>query len=70
MTLEGSTITDVTAIQLTGPDGRSQGISNRAAPILRSEVLAAQSAQVAAVSGATFTSRGYLGSVQSALDRA
>jgi uncharacterized protein with FMN-binding domain len=45
-------------------------ISNRAAPILRDEVLAAQSASVANVSGATYTTRAYLSSLQSALDQA
>ena len=45
-------------------------ISNRAAPVLRSEVLAAQSARVQNVSGATYTTGGYLQSLQSALDQA
>ncbi len=63
-------ITDVKALQLTGPDGRSVSISNYAAPILRSEVLKAQSAKVSSVSGATYTSEGYLKSLQSAIDKA
>ena len=42
----------------------------RAEPILRAEVLAAQSADVSMVSGATYTSRAYLTSLQSALDQA
>ena len=45
-------------------------ISNEAAPILRQEVLSAQSAKVDYVSGATYTSVGYLSSVQSAIDQA
>lgn len=64
------TITDVVAVQLTDDDGRSVQISNRAAPILRSEVLQAQSANVSNVSGATYTTDAYLASVQSALDQA
>ena len=64
------TITDVLAVQLTDDDGRSVQISNRAAPILRSEVLQAQSANVSNVSGATYTTDAYLASVQSALDQA
>nr|WP_216845751.1 FMN-binding protein [Rathayibacter sp. VKM Ac-2857] len=70
ITVTGGQITDVTAVHLTDKDGRSVSISNRAAPILRQEVLAAQSAQVQAVSGATYTSDGYLTSLQSAIDQA
>ncbi|MEQ1736512.1 MAG: FMN-binding protein [Rhodoglobus sp.] len=70
VTVSGGAITDVTALQLTNADGRSVQISNRAAPILRSEVLAAQSARVSTVSGATYTTQGYLKSLQSALDQA
>lgn len=70
VTISGGAITDVTALQLTDHDGRSVQISNRAAPVLRQEVLAAQSAQVRMVSGATYTSDAYLSSLQSALDQA
>ena len=38
--------------------------------MLRQEVVAAQSAHVSNVSGATYTSQAYLSSVQSALDQA
>ncbi|WP_258066079.1 FMN-binding protein [Rathayibacter sp. AY1D5] len=70
ITVAGGQITDVTAVHLTDKDGRSVSISHRAAPILRQEVLAAQSANVQAVSGATYTSDGYLTSLQSAIDQA
>lgn len=63
-------ITDVKALQLTNQGGRSVEISNYAVPILRKEVLAAQSAKVSSVGGATYTSDGYLGSLQAALDKA
>jgi uncharacterized protein with FMN-binding domain len=63
-------ITDVKALHLTDDGGRSVQISNEAAPILRSEVLSSQSAQVSSVSGATYTSDAYLTSLQSALDQA
>lgn len=63
-------ITEVTALHLTDRDGRSVEISNEAAPILRSEVLASQSSTVNGVSGATYTTDGYLSSVQSAIDKA
>ena len=70
VTIAGGAVTDVVALHLTDQDGRSVQISNRAAPILRSEVLAAQSANVSNVSGATYTTRAYESSVQSALDLA
>lgn len=69
VTYTGSTITDVTALKLTDQDSRSVQISNRAAPVLRSEVLSAQSASVSNVSGATYTTEGYLTSLQSAIDK-
>ena len=70
VTIANGAITEVTPLQLTNRGGRSVGISNQAAPILRSEVLTAQSAKVHTVSGATYTSEGYLRSLQSALDTA
>lgn len=70
VTVSGGKIIRVTALQLTDAEQRSVEISNQAAPILRSEVLAAQSAAVQTVSGATFTTEGYLTSLQAALDRA
>lgn len=70
VTVSGGSITDVTAVHLTDADGRSVQISNRAAPVLRQEVLSSQSAKVQMVSGATYTSDGYLTSLQSALDQA
>lgn len=63
-------ITDVVALHLTDQGGRSVQLSKAAAPILRSEVLASQSAKVSNVSGATYTSDAYLRSVQSAIDKA
>ncbi|WP_435080517.1 FMN-binding protein [Clavibacter michiganensis] len=70
ITVADGHITEVEALHLTDHDGRSVAISNRAAPILRQEVLAAQSADVQSVSGATYTSEGYLTSLQSAVDQA
>lgn len=70
VTVSNGTIRDVTAVHLTDHDGRSVSISNRAAPILRSEALTAQSASISNVSGATYTSDAYISSLQSALDQA
>lgn len=68
--ITGGVITDVSALTLTDSSDTSVAISARAAPILREEVLAAQSAAVTNVGGATYTSEAYLTSVQSALDAA
>lgn len=62
-------ITDVAALQLPQGSGRDIDIDNYAVPQLRAEALQAQSAQIDAVSGATYTSEGYVRSLQSALDR-
>ncbi|MGD0019914.1 MAG: FMN-binding protein [Candidatus Limnocylindrales bacterium] len=70
VTLQNGKITDVQPLQLPNDQRRTQQISQYAAPQLRSEVLAAQSAQVDTISGATYTSEGYLQSLQSALDQA
>jgi len=70
VTIANGAITDVTSVKLTDRGGRSVAISNQAAPILRSEVLTAQSAKVSNVGGATYTTFGYLTSLQAALDAA
>lgn len=70
VTISGGAITDIAALHLTDDGGKSVQISNRAAPILRDEVIKAQSANVSNVSGATYTTGAYLSSVQSALDQA
>jgi uncharacterized protein with FMN-binding domain len=70
ITLSGGKITKVSTVQLPDGDRRSQEISSYAGPTLGQEALDAQSAQVDAVSGATFTSDGYARSLQSALDKA
>ncbi|WP_422934423.1 FMN-binding protein [Sinomonas sp. P47F7] len=66
----GGKITDVKSLHLTDAERRSQMISAYAAPILRTEVLKAQSVSVDTVSGATITSDAYLSSLQGALDAA
>lgn len=70
VTLQNGQITDVQALQLPSDQRRSQQIGQYAAPQLRSEVLTAQSSQVDTISGATYTSQGYMQSLQSALDQA
>jgi uncharacterized protein with FMN-binding domain len=67
LTLEHGRITDVQWLKLPYDRRRSQYISQNASPILRSEVLSAQSAHIDLVSGATYTSEAWANSVQSAL---
>lgn len=69
VTSDGGHITNVTAVQLPSDTGYSQLLSQNAGPQLRREALAAQSAHIDAVSGATYTSDGYAHSLQSALDQ-
>ena len=57
-----------TAIQSPNSHGRSVRINDEALPILHTEVMRAQSADINGVSGATVTSRGYQRSLQSILD--
>jgi uncharacterized protein with FMN-binding domain len=69
VTIQSGTITDVQTIQLPG-GGHSGQVSSYAAPQLRSEALQAQSAKIDTISGATYTSQGYIQSLQSALTQA
>jgi len=61
-------ICDVDAIQSPDSHGRSVRINQQALPILHTEVMKAQSANINGVSGATITSIGYARSLQSILD--
>jgi len=70
VTLAGTKITKVTVLQRTNDGSESDQIDANAIPKLTSETLAAQSAHVDAVSGASYTSSGYIQSLQSALDQA
>ncbi|TYB36512.1 FMN-binding protein [Micromonospora sp. AP08] len=70
ITVSGGKITDVTAVQVPDGNHRDQEINDYAVPILRQAALAAQSARIDTVSGATVTSDGYRESLQSAIDAA
>ncbi|MEU6415812.1 FMN-binding protein [Streptomyces spiralis] len=70
ITLKNGRITDVTAVSYPTDNPRDQEINSYALPELRREALAAQSADIDSVSGATYTSDGYRQSLQSALDSA
>jgi uncharacterized protein with FMN-binding domain len=69
VTVKDGRIADIQGLVLTGNDPRSAQISSFAEPTLKQEALTKQSADIDAVSGATFTSAGYAQSLQSALDK-
>ena len=63
-------ITDSRSLQVPWNDHKDQEINSYAVPILNSEAVDAQSADIDMVSGATYTSQGYIESLQSAIDQA
>lgn len=67
ITVAGGRIVDVTALETPQNDRRSSQISSVAIPYLVDQALTAQSADVAGVSGATYTSGGFASSLKSAL---
>ncbi|QJS12926.1 FMN-binding protein [Streptomyces argyrophyllae] len=70
VTVRDGRLTDVAAVSYPQDNPRDQEINSYALPQLRREALAAQSARIDTVSGATYTSDGYRQSLQSALDSA
>ena len=70
ITVSGGKITAADVVQVPQDNPRDQEINSYAVPVLNSEVVQAQSAQIDTVSGATVTSDGYLQSLQSAIDAA
>jgi uncharacterized protein with FMN-binding domain len=69
ITVRGRKIVNVRSV-LPTERPRSQRINSQAGPLLRQEVLKAQSAKINVISGATYTSDAYAQSLQSALDKA
>ena len=65
ITVASGKITDANDVQQP-----SDSIAANAVSQLNSEVLTAQSANIQSVSGATYTSQGYIQSLQSAVDQA
>ena len=68
--VSGGQITEAVALQTPSADRKSVSINARATPTLATEVLSAQSAEIDTVSGATYTSKSYRASLQSAIDLA
>ncbi|WP_329370241.1 FMN-binding protein [Streptomyces sp. NBC_01483] len=69
ITVSGGKITKSEVVQIPS-GGRSTEVSNASVPKLNQEAVAAGSAEIDAVSGASYTSAGYKKSLQSALDKA
>jgi uncharacterized protein with FMN-binding domain len=70
ITVKDGKITAAEAVQYPNENPKDQQINAYAVPQLNSEAVAAQSASIDAVSGATVTSDGYIESLQSAIDAA
>ncbi|GAB2771284.1 hypothetical protein GCM10027073_00560 [Streptomyces chlorus] len=69
LTVSGGKITEAEAVQ-SPKGGQSDQINANAVPKLNQAAITAQSGEIDAVSGATYTSTGYKKSLQSALDKA
>ena len=68
ITIENGKITDAQAVK--SPTGRNDRYTQMSVPVLRQRTLAAQSANISGVSGASFTSYGWYTSLVSALAKA
>jgi uncharacterized protein with FMN-binding domain len=70
LTINGGKITKVGVLQYPNGNSLDLQIANYAFPRLIQQTISTQGAHVDMVSGATYTSTGYLQSLQSALDQA
>jgi len=68
--VQNNTITSANAIKYPTGNSHDVAIARFAVPVLNSETIQAQSAHISMVSGATYTSSGYIQSLQSALSAA
>jgi uncharacterized protein with FMN-binding domain len=69
VTANGNKITNVTVPTLRTAEQYSQQLASQVIPMLKSQVMAADSARINGVSGATYTSEAYAMSLQAALDK-
>ncbi|PFG33005.1 FMN-binding protein [Sanguibacter antarcticus] len=69
VTFDGAQIVDVQELQSPYARVPSAQTSERVMPMLAQEVIDAQSAEIDAVSGASYTSKAYCESVQAAIDQ-
>ncbi|MBW4041787.1 MAG: FMN-binding protein, partial [Acidobacteria bacterium] len=65
----GKKIAGITVVTIPDSSNYDQSVAQAVPPTLLNEILASQSTNVSTVSGGTYTSVGYLQSVQSAIDK-
>ena len=70
ITVKNGKLTAAQAVVYPQDTPRDQEINSYAIPVLNQEAVSAGSAQIDGVSGATYTSGGYVNSLQSAIDKA
>jgi uncharacterized protein with FMN-binding domain len=70
ITITNGRLSAVEAVEYPEESPRDEQINSYAIPQLNQEAVAAKSAKIDMVSGATYTSTGYITSLQSALDQA
>jgi uncharacterized protein with FMN-binding domain len=70
ITMNGSKLTKVDVLTYPQSNNRDVAINTRAVPQLTSQALSAQGANIDGVSGATYTTGGFIESLQSALSQA
>jgi uncharacterized protein with FMN-binding domain len=70
LTVKNGKVTAAEAIEYPNQSQHDVEINSYAIPVLNQEAVAAGSARIDTVSGATYTSNGYISSLQSALDKA
>ncbi len=70
ITVTGGKFSAVNAVVLPHGTSYDEQVDQIAVPLLTKEAVSAQSAKIQMVSGATYTSTGYIQSLQSALDQA
>jgi uncharacterized protein with FMN-binding domain len=66
--VQGGKIVDAQAVQ--APTGSNDRYTQKAVPVLREQTIAAQSANIQGVSGASFTAYGWYQSLASAISKA
>ena len=69
VTVRAGKIINVAVPHIQTAESYSQQLAAQVIPMLRNEVLSAQSAQINGVTGATYTSQAYATSLQAALDK-
>lgn len=67
VTIKGNRISDVSIVGLQVAESYSASIASQVGPMLKAQVISAQSAQINGVSGATYTAEAYVTSLQAAL---